>query len=66
MARRMDKRVIAKRSRLYTQAELAKVLGVHVRTVGNLERRPLDPLLIRYLDAIGYRVTFNPKRKGRE
>lgn len=66
MPQRMDRRVIRKRSRLFTQAELAHALGVSVGTVKNLERSPFRPLLLEYLRAIGYRVTLNPVRKGDE
>jgi DNA-binding XRE family transcriptional regulator len=66
MPRRMDKRVIAKRKRLYTQHELAKVLGVHHKTVANLERSPVPSLLLEYLRAVGYVVAFYPVRKGQE
>lgn len=60
----MDSRVIGKRRRLYSQSEMGRVLGVSAKTVGRIEKRPFDPLLLAYLAAIGYRVTLNPKRKG--
>jgi DNA-binding XRE family transcriptional regulator len=66
MKRRMDSRVIRKRQRLFTQQELARALGVHYKTISNLERAPLPDLLLEYLRLVGYRVTFNPVRKGKE
>jgi len=66
MPRRLPSRVVRKRSRLYSQAEMARALGVHRNTVGNLEASPLPDLLVRYLDLIGYNVAFYPVRKGRE
>ena len=64
MSQRMPERVRRKRARLYTQVELARELGCARSTLQLLEADPLPPLLLAYLRAVGYRVTFNPVRKG--
>lgn len=66
MARKLPKRVLAKRRRLYSAAELALILGCCENTVYNLEARPIPDLLTKYMNAIGYNVAFYPVRKGEE
>lgn len=65
MPRFLPQRVKRKRARLFTQYEAAKALGVSRSTLQRLEACPLDPLLVRYLDLIGYNVAFYPVRKER-
>ena len=66
MSQRMPGRVKRKRARLFTQAELARALGVSRSTVQRIEAAPFPPELLAYLRLVGYRVTFNPVRKERE
>ena len=61
----IDARVKRKRARLWTVVALADHLGVDPSTIHRLEARPIPPLLADYLRAVGYRVTFNPKRKDK-
>jgi len=59
-------RVIRKRKRLYTMNQLASALGVDVTTVYRMERKPISPLLRRYLSLVGYQEAFYPRRKGQD
>lgn len=56
----VDQRVRDKRKRLYTIEELSALLGISPATLSRIERQPIKPVVLAYLRAIGYRVTFNP------
>ena len=60
--RSMTQAVRRKRARLYTQEELARILGVSARTIIRLEKAPIPERVLRYLDLIGYQVAFYPRR----
>lgn len=60
----MPEPVIRKRSRLYTQREMAKILGVGRWSVQTIEADPLranPDTLVRYLALLGWRVGFYPR-----
>ena len=59
-------RVIRKRKRIGSQAEVAAMLGVSRYTISRLELDPLPPLLLRYLALVGYNVSFYPKSNREE
>jgi len=61
--RRMDKRVIRKRSYLWTLPDLAQRLGCTEADILELEERPMSELLLRYLAAVGYQPAFYPRRR---
>lgn len=58
----VDARVKRRRRSLWTVPDLAKYLGVDPSTVHRLEANPVPPLLLRYLSAVGYRLTYHPMR----
>jgi len=63
MPQRIAARVVRKRRRSFTVKQLAKELGVSVRTVYRMEERPLSPTLERYLSLLGYQVAYYPRWK---
>lgn len=62
----MVNRMTRKRKRLYTQDELATLLGCTRSTIARLERSFLTDRQRAYLNAVGYCVGYYPARKGHE
>lgn len=59
----MTKRLLNKRKRLYTQHQLAALLGCSPTTIVAMEKSFLTKRQRAYLDACGYTVGFYPLRK---
>lgn len=62
MGEKVAGRAKRRRAALYTQVEAAALLGISRRTLQRIEADPLPAILTRYLDLIGYRVAFYPRR----
>ena len=60
----MDNRMTRRRRTLYTQDQLAALLGCTRATVARLERSFLTKRQRSYLDAVGYTVGYYPIRKA--
>lgn len=59
----MDNRMIRRRKALYSQQEVAGLMGVSVGTVSRLEESFLSPEQRAYLNVVGYEIGFYPRRK---
>ena len=63
--RHMDNRLTRRRRSLFTQAQLATLLGCSTGTVKNMERSFLTDRQRDYLNAVGYSIAFYPRRKAK-
>jgi len=63
--RHMDNRLTRRRRSLFTQSQLATLLGCSTGTVKNMERSFLTDRQRDYLNAVGYSIAFYPRRKAK-